>query len=706
MLYRTPTQTKLTSAIRLCDEKILATRYLINSENNNNGSARIFSYRPDKIVVEMDTNSLSKLSRVKESDILNDESADLRRECDIFKNKIIQNRNYKNNILQNRLNNSADINKSSIRSPSFTVVKNSLIEQQSQSADKKRCSSYNSQPIANLNQAVKRRIDCKANSANYANNSKQQIKMSQIENALASVLDDMKQLDISANPTLNNYLSNQVPLSIVKPKYDSFSETSTSSNHHSMHNNLYEESISGDKSLIELNMSSMSIKSSRESDKSSFSAKLAKEPDLVLDLPINHLKTSQTDNNLEFSVMSASSYLKNDNSILSESSQTKARRISLDRLPLSSYLNSNKRPRIKMQINNKNKKDEMNSMTHNNVEKDHLIDSSSSTEINSNSSSDSNLKIIKNGNENSSDDHEKGTLSSSLLDTSFLTKAEKPKITSSNTHSFADLELEKIKSNINETLSHSKLKSSSECINDEKELIKKSATEIDSQKESKDLFFLNNDHQHQSNLNLNNKLFSSEKKSSLSISNGLNQAEQTKQGIELTKRIFENNKFNGIKNGNIVNEKLNNGNKMNESHNDFSEMITRASSTSEIIDENIARNKTAKIITNFEFIKHMENNTTNKNSSPLEPNRTEEYKKFIKKQPPPIMKKPEKSLDILQKLNSSPSKEKESVQSNLVSYSIRSNLSNNNISESAQQPSNLNKSSISIRLSNSKATDV
>ena len=78
----------------------------------------------------------------------------------------------------------------------------------------------------------------------------------------------------------------------------------------------------------------------------------------------------------------------------------------------------------------------------------------------------------------------------------------------------------------------------------------------------------------------------------------------------------------------------------------------------------------------------------------------------IKKQPPPIMKKPEKSEELLRKLGRSPT----TIEAN---KSLSSNTTNGNISSSPSINGNTavnspipNKTNLSIRLSNSKATDV
>ncbi len=90
----------------------------------------------------------------------------------------------------------------------------------------------------------------------------------------------------------------------------------------------------------------------------------------------------------------------------------------------------------------------------------------------------------------------------------------------------------------------------------------------------------------------------------------------------------------------------------------------------------------------------------------------------VKKQPPPLMKKPEKSDEIMRKLGKSPPNE---LQINTISASSSTSSSNaSTISSSVSLSSsssqitsnnsptlnNGNKSKLSIRLSNSKATDV
>ena len=89
----------------------------------------------------------------------------------------------------------------------------------------------------------------------------------------------------------------------------------------------------------------------------------------------------------------------------------------------------------------------------------------------------------------------------------------------------------------------------------------------------------------------------------------------------------------------------------------------------------------------------------------------------IKKKPPPIMQKPEKSDEILRKLGRSPPTDPNQVpttnsvqpMSNCIPSSNSSNFSSTSSSTPTNTNSSLNgsvKTNMSVRLSNSKATDV
>jgi hypothetical protein len=82
----------------------------------------------------------------------------------------------------------------------------------------------------------------------------------------------------------------------------------------------------------------------------------------------------------------------------------------------------------------------------------------------------------------------------------------------------------------------------------------------------------------------------------------------------------------------------------------------------------------------------------------------------IKKKPPPIMQKPEKSDEILRKLGRSPPTDQNQIGSNSVQQapnSFSSNISSMSSSSTTNNSSNGSiKANMSVRLSNSKATDV
>ena len=77
--------------------------------------------------------------------------------------------------------------------------------------------------------------------------------------------------------------------------------------------------------------------------------------------------------------------------------------------------------------------------------------------------------------------------------------------------------------------------------------------------------------------------------------------------------------------------------------------------------------------------------------------------KAVRKQPPPIMKKPEKSQEIMRKLGRSPDQQQQNKSLSSSSSTISSLPS---METQNHSPANSDTSKLSIRLSNSKATDV
>ncbi len=314
-------------------------------------------------IIDLDKSHLNELLKVKESHILNDDE-----------NESIKN-GFNNRFNQNNCSNSYSIINSLAKNQSAKVrnlsASSSLIDQsikncQSDSftlkSNNNTLSKNNSPTQINSNRALKFE-----NSIYSSNQNKS--KMNHIEDALASVLDDMKQLDFSTTPNASSQ-SNKNPIfdsikkngthlnsnsSATSTPSSYSSQSSSNSSNGILKNNLYLNTINGPK----LNRKEDFVSSQLQHLGDEFQIKPAsvnkenknKRPDLVLDLPINLIAMPTT----------TSTAINLNNQFMSTMPNQKVRRKSLDRTNTSDAIAklTSTPPNLSRNLNNSSVKDKL-----------------------------------------------------------------------------------------------------------------------------------------------------------------------------------------------------------------------------------------------------------------------------------------------------------------------------------------------------------
>ena len=178
--------------------------------------------------LNLNRSNLTELSQVKESDILNDEINES--PLSDFKNNHL-----KNNILRSSTTSMSFANH--VKQPPFGLH------------DNKTPRNYLSVKIRTPSDSssLQQKTNTNVNNKNHNNSSlddlllsnKQMLKMNHIEDALASVLDDMKQLDFATTPSKSYSHANQT-LSAIKSSNNTFLKSTTHSS-----NGYYESASNG-----------------------------------------------------------------------------------------------------------------------------------------------------------------------------------------------------------------------------------------------------------------------------------------------------------------------------------------------------------------------------------------------------------------------------------------------------------------------------
>jgi hypothetical protein len=533
---------------------------------------------------------LEKTNLLKESDILNDD------ETENFNsnNRFVHNSNFMNSLKISNQQAKRNLSASS-----------SLIDNKNDSFNHKNTNS----PSMNGNRTLK------FDQTLYSNKSK----MNHIEDALASVLDDMKQLDFSTN--LSQVQTQAImPAKNMNPIFDTIKKTSLSCSSTPSSYSSQSSASSSSSTTIGINNNKNGILSKNQDDfqlKSNLNNNNNKEnnkrPDLVLDLPVN-LPTLLASNQIP-----AIGSINLNNQFMSTLPNQKVRRKSIDRINTLEGLN---KPIISNNINK---------ILVNNINDKLHSSSTSSTESSLSSAASLNLLTDQTNNNYQ-------RLANKNLLNSCMAAAEAAANAALLNNKTVKLSSDEIISNNNKIINQSTPKSAPE----------------------NQLHAFNFD----ANQIIENKTVSSLTSSSSPL-------------FKMTDNVFTDSSDDKLTSTNEHKFK----NQLNQFKN------SNYCTTNDL---------------NF-YALELNDHVLLKND--------EKTSIINKKNPPPIMKKPEKSLEVMRKLSQTSSPVDEKQQSNKSLDSSSSTISSLPSTETNGSPANNDSSSnsktnISIKLSNSKATDV